>query len=318
MYLSYDGIEFQMLRVEEWTTEEVYDPSNVDYVCDRHQITCYCILNRDLNDKRRFPKSSNILPGTMDNIAGNGPAIAVPEIETRLRNMRRKLAVYSYTNPSQPNELNIMLEAPKNGYRTDAKWGPQCIGFQVIPIGGFSSYGFRLQFVTWINKCDPGIDKPPVTGNTPPVDDDDNSNIFSKLILSNRWSMYMTTTDDYFPTQITTGLAIVRMDDMVRLGIDARDLINNISYLPAAGWRRLPVEIEVVPGGDQINYTISDQYQASNFIGGVPHKATRAEVLETRMYSRPGVPLEELAKKVTGGIRGEMEKLWNWATGLFS
>lgn len=313
MYLSYDGIEFQMLRVEEWTTEEVYDPSNVDYVCDRHQITAYCILNRDLNDKRRFPVSSNDLPGTMLNISGSGPAIAVEEIENRLRNMRRKLAIYSYTNPDQANQLNIMLEAPKSGYRTDAKWGPQCIGFQVFPIGGFSSYGFRLQFVTWINKCVPNVTGNPGDGSqNPPINDDDNSNVFSKLILSNRWEMYMTTTDDYFPTQITTGLAIVRMDDMVKLGIDPRDIVNNLSYLPPAGWRRLPVEISVNSGGDQIAYTISDQYQASNFVGGLQRGATRAEVLETRMYARPGVPIKEAAKKVRTGISRAMEGLWNW------
>lgn len=55
MHLSYDGIVFDTLLLEEWIKEPVYDPSGTDFLYWHHVIEVVAEVGHDTTDPRRFP-----------------------------------------------------------------------------------------------------------------------------------------------------------------------------------------------------------------------------------------------------------------------
>lgn len=267
MFVSYDNIEFQMMRVEEYLYECIYDRSFSDHIYNNLSLTAVCVLNRDLTDAGRYPPGFGN-QGQLQNNRPIGPAGTVPDLEKRLGTPRKQLRIYSYTDPQNMANQQVMVEVPKTGLRSDCLNGPHCRVLQILPIGGYSSYVARMQFAAALPICsDP--DYPPI-------------------MLSNRWEMKLSTTDDYFSLREFSGIAHFRLDMLAKKNLNPRFFQSFFFYPVEPGYRRLNPEVIRNAAGDQVMYNWVDVQTPFSFPGGVPYHATRAEVMEYRTYMRPG------------------------------
>lgn len=268
MFVSYDGIEFQMMRVEEYLYECIYDRSFTDHIYNNLTLTAVCVLNRDLTDAGRYGANKGRSGGVIDNGNPVGPAGTVPDLEKRLSTPRKQLRIYSFTDPNDSAKEQVMVEVPKGTLRSDCLNGPHCRVLQVMPIGGYSSYIARIQFSAALPLC-------------PDPD-------YSPIMISNRWEMKLSTTDDYFSIREFSGIAHFRLDMLAKQNLNPRFFQNQFFYPVEPGYRRLNPEVIRNAAGDQVMYNYVDVQTPFSFPGGIPYHATRAEVLEHRMYMRPG------------------------------
>lgn len=56
MFLSYNGISMQIVKVSQYDAVATYDEAGVNYLYDAIDITCECILNPDATTKEQFGK----------------------------------------------------------------------------------------------------------------------------------------------------------------------------------------------------------------------------------------------------------------------
>lgn len=327
MRMSYDGIEFEVLKIEDWTREAVFDDlSASDYLYDHHKITAICMLNEGYTDKLKFPppenhdkieqespSASNALrwnnlsagggfdpapqpqikvdrPPLTQRSTGSAPTLV--ELFKRLAIPRRQLIVWMDSDPNialqDPNYRENVLFSPYPGMETDAIHGPTVTVMNVMGSVGNATVPLRLMIETHLAPCnDP---------NAP-------------TMISNRWS-FMTTydPDTYAAIHVIEGVARFRLDLLHKAQLSADTFRNQFLHPIPLGFKREQPEVTLSPAGDAVSYKLIDKQQVFNFPGGANYAATKIEVLEEREYMAP-FGLQDVEGAISRGI--------NWVRGLF-
>lgn len=96
MHLSYDGIVFDVLHLEDWMREAVYTPDQTTFLYWHHQIVVTCLLNVDATPPNLMPEQefgAGVLKGHLPGAPGQvinskiksqqGPAKATPRTDLK-------------------------------------------------------------------------------------------------------------------------------------------------------------------------------------------------------------------------------------------
>lgn len=306
MRMSYDGIEFQVLKIEDWTREAVFDDlSASDYLYDHHKITAICMVNEGYTDRSAFPpeqshdKIEQVSPSASNALRWNnlsagggfdsapqpqirmekpplvqrstGAAPTLVELFKRLAIPRRQLIIWLDSDPNlalqDPNYRDNVLFSPYPGMETDALHGPTVTVMNVMGSVGNSTIPLRLMIETHLAPCtDPG----------------------APTMISNRWSF--TTTydpDTYAAIHVIEGVARFRLDLLHQAQLSADTFRNQFLHPIPLGFKREQPEVTLSPAGDAVSYKLIDKQQVFNFPGGANYSATKIEVVENREYNSP-------------------------------
>jgi hypothetical protein len=309
MRLSYDGIEFKILKVENFSVTAIYDSmASLDYLYDEVKLDVVCILNRDVTDKSEFPDSPNIgttiigginqvpasahrpwnnlkvvgdfIPseqpvnqgGTNDGLTrGNtGPAATLVDLFRRLRQPRRQLRVWMDSNP----DLNLKGKAAEETILLSP-----LPGMSVDAAGGpICSY---LQPMPIYGGNSTLALRLQFETHIPGCTDDD-----APLILSNRWSFSVGAENDFAIHRID-GEVRFRMDLLHKRGFTADQFRRQFLHPIPVGFRRESPVVTLLPSGDGVKYSLTDRQMPLNFPGGIYYGLNRIEIVESRAYKAP-------------------------------
>lgn len=302
MFLSYNGISMQIVKVSQYDAVATYDEAGVNYLYDAIDITCECILNPDATTKEQFGKvepnakkknqNGNPPNGNAIGLVGaqfNGDAIgnaiglvgaqfnqanrrASPvetyqEIARRLAEPRKKLVIWldsSLTDNNDPRE--IILESPLPGMVTDARFGPQVKIHNVDGGHGNASIWLSMSIHTDVCRCNEDS---------------------KRYLLSNSYSWTVQPIGSNLVAHVIDGTAIFRMDNLLAGRVTADQLRAQFMHPIPPGFQREVPMVQILPGGDAVRYRIVDVEKHLNFIGGQVYHAHEIEVVEHREYGKP-------------------------------
>jgi hypothetical protein len=309
MRLSYDGIEFKILKVENYSSTAIFDSmASLDYLYDEVKLDVVCILNQDVTDKREFPKPSlppgttiiqgiNQIPGSQhrpfnglqvlgqyektelpagavngpDGLANGdrGPAATLVELLRRLAQPRRVLRVWMDSNPNP----QVVGEAAEEIVLLSP-----LPGYSEDPCGGpVCTYKQPIPIggnSTVALRLQFETHIPACTGKDAPI------------MLSNRWSFTVGAENDFAIHQIE-GEARFRMDLLHKQGFTADQFRNQFLHPIPVGFRRESPTVTLLPTGDGVKYTLVDRQMPLNFPGGIPFACNKIEIVESRVYRAP-------------------------------
>lgn len=306
MQISYDGIEFKMLKMEEWTREAVFSEDGVDYLYDYHKIQCQCVLNEGYTDKLDFPPVVNepdkieqqslsagsatrwnglktaggylqasqpVVPGDKPPLVqrSTGAPATLVELFKRLAVPRRQLVIWMDSDPNlalvEPQFRDNILFSPLPGKKEDAQHGPSCSVMGMMGSIGNVTIPLRLMFETHIPTCnDP---------NAP-------------IMLSNRWSISTTyDPDTYAAIHIINGEARFRADLLHQNQLSADTFRNQFLHPIPLGFKREQPMVTLSSDGTSIQYQLIDKQQVLNFPAGAAYAAPKIEITEERGYVSP-------------------------------
>ena len=287
--VSYDGIEFQAITVNQYAQELVHTDDGVQPVHLKHSISLTAVLNpatvpwaNDANAKLKPQGNAN--PGVAAGLLQAGqiipPGLALILLRNRLQVTKKKLKIW-YALPD--GTINNILESPRpisaavaklkdaNGvniapgdYTVDATDGPHC---KVIWTKNETSEGsliVGLEFETDVPLC---------ADSTSPL-------------IANRFTTSFQPDADNFLTRVITGEAIFRADIMSLLAIDPFALKKSFIVLPPNGYKRVAT-CQFNSNNTACNYEITDTELGASFPGVVPFGVTRLEVIQTKEYITP-------------------------------
>ncbi len=188
MQLSWDGIVFDLLLLENWTKEATYDPTGTDFLYWHHIIDVLVTAGGDANDRRRFPEMKEIAGGATSSpglplvspnsryrfkangVAGDlkkalgsipgknlnrptngGGSASFPHLEMDLRQRLQlpRRPLLIWMYSGPKGEAEFLLKSPHDGADTDARHGPICTIMSTPKVHGNVSGMFRLRFETW-------------------------------------------------------------------------------------------------------------------------------------------------------------------------
>jgi len=277
--LSYDSIEFKILRVTDYVRQAVYTDDWTSYLFDHVSIRCLAWIN-----PAATAFLSNVPTSINDNGFGMGGADLGPVstelfLVSRLYNPRKQLAIWLNSDAASPTVKQYVLVSPFPGRSTDARFGPQCKVHSIKGDHGNQSFVLDLEFTTDINP----IEKK--------VGDSDSL----PLILANRWKYRVTyDKESYAEIRIIEGTAHVRMDTILS-GLANPKFLNLETmrgYLVPSvpvGFQRETPTFEFGSGGDVLEYVVVDRQTPMSMPLGNAYKIANMNVEEQRRYSVDGI-----------------------------
>lgn len=274
MNASYDGIGFSILKVHEAIWEQVFDQSGERFLCNHFGLRGTCWLNPEATTAVNFPRG----PGDYVFRPGEqaSPAVTLVELISRLSQPRKKLVLSMNSliptnpgvGPNTPVEEEILV-SPYEGMETDARHGPTCKVWGIIPDHGLASLVLDLEFHTHLAPCQ----------------EDDAS-----PVLANVWS----SKDSYDPenyarTTIIEGICYFRMDRLLQSAMAGEaDLARDFVVPPIRpGYKRVAPVFELNETGDALRYVVVDTEQPMSFPIGQLLLLASISVIEEKSYVKP-------------------------------
>lgn len=308
MRLSYDGIEFQVLKVEAYSVTPIYDAmAGLDYLYDQVKLDVVCILNKDWTDRSAFPPPASLyqptalvteftsggnrpwnglsVQGKFDQVSqpqfvgglvgdgltqgSTGPAATLVELFRRLRQPRRTLRLWMDSNP----------DPTATGDQAQETILLSPLPGAVVDCQGGPTCSFLQPLPIGSNasmalRLQFETHIPGCTDSSAPV------------LLSNRWSFTVSAENDY-SIHIIEGEARFRMD-LLHLNMMSADQFRNQFLHPIpVGFRREKPTVTLLPSGDGVRYQLLDREMPLNFPGGIYYGLNRVEIDEVRAYKAP-------------------------------
>lgn len=258
--ISYDGIQFQLLTVNQWTNEVTYSDDGVQPLNRHHDISFTTVLNQATAPW-----------------AGQGnipPAIAKILLEQRLQVPKKKLLIWAYDNNGQvvkllESPLPIPGTVPVKYYESDAIDGPKLKVTYTKDEASEGALIVGLEIVTDVPLCEAG----------------------DEALLSNRFTITYQPDADYHLTRVTDGEAVFRADAMEHAKKDPWLLRS--SFMPLVippGFHR-EAALVFDSTGTVCRYRLTDTELPAATPGIVNAGATRVEIIQSRELTSPGPPI---------------------------
>ena len=273
IYISYDGIEFKVLRVTDYVRQAVFTDDWTSYLFDHVSIRMLCWLSpAAMNQIVNVP--IEIKEETLRIKDFGGPAATEIMLVERLLVPRKQLAIWMTSDPEDSDTKQYMIVSPFPGRFTDARFGPQCKVHALRPDHANASLVADLQFETDINPIETTVGK----SGSPPI------------VLANRWN-YRVSYDpnNYSEIRIIEGEAHVRMDTLLSakfnpVGYLADEMRGHLVPPIPKGYQRENPTFELSSGGDVVRYAVIDRQTPMSFPLGSKLQIAHMKVLETRRY----------------------------------
>lgn len=297
MNVSYNGVELEVLSVEEFVRQQVWTEDQTTHLWDHVSLRCKAWVNPNATALSHFLGTENQRQGgyaervieESDQRAAayaesgfgtpdpsDTPVLTVLDMVSRLRDPRKKLVVWLHDklDGSAENSAEIILESPVGDHVCDHDNGPRCTVFGIEPWHGNASLVVDVQIETAVDACNA---KGP--------------------ILSNRWDLEVVYDEaNYAAAYVIQGEMIFAIDRLLNEGLSA-DSFRAFMVPPCpAGYQREPPQFRLSPNGNAVQYRIIDRQTPMSFPGAViqdgpdmgkPSGAARVEVHESRAFSTP-------------------------------
>lgn len=251
MVFSYDGLELQILSVQNYHRESIYD--GPDYLYTRHLIHIRGVYNPSATSYRLPGNFQRPVP--INNDKNNTATLTDHAIRHRLLQPRRQL-YFSI----QQGDINYVLVSPQpidstiinrgvfldrvdvTKYPTDANNGPIPISCDVVKITGTKTFLVDFTIRTDVNECD-------LTTSD------------GGRALSHRWAMMDEIDDRFFTTRRIEGQVIFSTAKLLQPVIDLRpdDFRRMMVHPVGRNMKREKVNVEVHPDGHSFKYVIIDR-----------------------------------------------------------
>lgn len=313
MRLSYDGIEFELLKIEDWTRTAIYDSqAGVDYLYDEHSITCVCSLNPGYTDRSRFPPAKPSGQPFLSHFGKKAERWNRLQIKREVKPVEQPAGVPSAWHREAPKppadaptgaastltELFRRLRQPRRELLiwTNSRVLP---GVPGSPAGELATREYLLQSPLPGFKLD--ATGGPTCNVMQVIPVGGNASMCLRLhfethlaasgpggpvLLSNRWTFTTTAENDFAVHQIS-GEARFRADLLDARGMSADMFRKEILFPIPLGFRREKPTVTLMPSGDAVQYNLIDRQMPLHFPGGAPAALTRIEILERRGYETP-------------------------------
>lgn len=254
--LTYAGMDFKVLKTEQWQVRPIMTPDGQDYVCSEVTVEVVATLN---------PRATSFM---QDAGGFNVPGGALFAVKTEA-NIRHALA--------QPRQLlqikgmggagTTMLLSPPIDSRTnlllpcDVKGGPYCEVLGNPKIHSDRTWEYHLRFKTYIREC-----------ATP------------KLILGHRWTQSINVDEDGFEVIATVGKVTVDLGQITFRRVQP-DLFRNLFFFPVPRGFKRKVQVSQSSDGSELNYHVVDTQMGIGYDGAT---AQRIEIVQQGGWAQQG------------------------------
>lgn len=232
MKLTYNGIEFKILKTNVVRRDQVMSDDGLTYLYTRWFIDVYAVINRK----------------AMSSPADSDPVTTDTDIRDKLRTPRRDLLLIQESGDSRQAgaDTGTLINFKSGAQTCDVKGGPFPKLFNIDRVNGVSTFIVRWGCEYFSTQCD----KP-------------------QVMLSHRWKAFDNVDENHFPTRTIQGQAVFNLQKLFG-ALDAQggseplfaDQFRRQLFHPVpAGYAR--TKISVTPGSDNatLNYTTVDTYQ---------------------------------------------------------
>jgi hypothetical protein len=288
MYVQYNGVRFEILRVTDYVDVEVMTPDLTTYLWNSIDIRCECILNPGATTVSNFGPSNQVgsvligaagpaQDGLSSIVPSKGSAPQSPvqtykSLADRLKQPRQKLIVWM-DSKDMPSPEEIILESPLPGYFTDAQFGPVCTVHKLDGMHGNASLWMDVQFHTDIRRCPQGSQ---------------GSIYGSGAFIANRWTFSVHhDPETYCAIHVIEGQADFRMDVLSKFQVTPDQLRGLFIFPVPWGFQREPPTVSYLPGGSSVAYRIVDREKILNVVRGQVYGAIHIDVVESRKMESP-------------------------------
>ena len=261
---SYNGVVFEICRIESFRTAPVLSRDGSSFVCWHKVIQAICQLNVGATARYKFAGA---------NVAGQGPDASTPpmtylEMLNRLAVHRKRLVIWMDSGPDGARKQVLIDSPPKAANGTtlpsDALYGPQCRVAWVVPDGANKSLTMGMEFHTWVAAA--------------------KNDQYPRYVLDHRWTFQVTNDQDYYAAHLITGNVQLNVGLMQHHKILPDSFRRTLFHPIPDGFQRVTAEPTFYPDGSGFDYTIVDVEKATNFPMGAKYGITRITVEQTKEH----------------------------------
>lgn len=257
--ISYDGIEFELLTVNQWSKELTYSDDGAQPTHWHHEIAFTTVLNQTT-----APWAGGDVP----------PAIAKIFLDQRLQVPRKQLLIWGHDADGQRlymliSPLPIPGSEPRQYFDRDAVDGPKVKVTYTKDEASEGSLIVGLEIVTDVPLCVEGLEP----------------------LVSNRFNTTYQPDQDQHLTRVTEGEAVFRADAMELAKKNPWMLRKSfVAVAIPPGFNRV-ADLVFDSTGTVCRYRLTDTELPAATPGITDSGATRVEIIQSRELTSPGPPL---------------------------
>ena len=252
MFLQYNTVNLRVVKLNDWTRESVYTEDHCQYLYTEHTVSVQAVYATDAAANRLpgFVSRAESTPGQLVIGIGSGSSTPVTtdlNVRSLLATPRGKLLIWDASDETGAPSMNQMIvECPVGTAPNCLINGPHPVLQSIEEVRGVKTYVVVFSIKFALNEAYAG-------GQAP-------------MVLSNRWTSFLSYDENYNFTRKITGTAVLRADLLKTNGFEI-DAFREV-LLPCVGdnAKRFIDELIVLPDGHTYNYSVRDVEQPLEYL----------------------------------------------------